>query len=212
MMDRRQAWWPQQLAEGLAQMGIAADEGQRVKLLAYLALLDKWNQAYNLTAVRDPEFMVSRQLLDSLSILPWVQGPQVLDVGAGAGLPGIPLAIMMPSTQFSLLDSNGKKTRFMQQARLELGLENIAVTQSRVEGYRPPALFNTIVSRAFASLSDMLAGSTHLLLEGGQWLAMKGQLPQEELHALPAWAQYRVEELRVPGESGQRHLIIIQRA
>jgi len=202
--------WQRQLEAGLGAMGLSASSAQQSHLLAYLGLLLKWNHAFNLTAIREPTDMVSRQLLDSLSILHLVRGPRVLDVGTGAGLPGVPLAIMLPDVAFTLLDTNSKKTRFVNQVKLELGLNNLTVVHQRVENFQSPVGFDTITSRAFASLENMLQGSRHLLAERGQWLAMKGQFPEQEVAALaPA---YRVSSvsLSVPGEGGSRHAIIVQ--
>lgn len=191
-------------------MGFEADPQQQQALLDYLALLLKWNKAFNLTAVRDPSIMVSRHLLDSLSILPFVAGPRVLDVGTGAGLPGIPLAIALPSLDFTLLDTNSKKTRFVKQVKLELALDNVAVVQQRVEQYQVGVGFNTITSRAFASLPDMLAGSRHLLAHGGRWLAMKAELPTGELKDLPAGFSWESRVLSVPGEVAPRNVIVLR--
>lgn len=203
--------WADQLADGLNQLGLSLEEGQQDRLLDYLGLLLKWNQAYNLTAVRDPGVMVSRQLLDSLSILPWVRGPRVLDVGTGAGLPGIPLAIALPDLAFTLVDSNGKKVRFLRQAVMELGLTNVAAEQLRIESFRPPDLFDTITSRAFASLADFVACSGHLLADDGQWLAMKGPLAEAEAEDLGPGLRREILPLAVPGESATRHLVRVTR-
>lgn len=191
-------------------MGLTATRLQRDQLLDYLELLLKWNAAYNLTAIREPAEMVSRQLLDSLAILPLVRGPRVLDVGTGAGLPGVPLAIMLPGVEFTLLDTNSKKTRFVNQVKLELGLDNLTVVQHRVEKFQSTTGFDTITSRAFASLGDMLQGSRQLLAANGQWLAMKGQLPEQEIARLAPTYAVRWEALSVPEETGSRHAIIIQ--
>ncbi|WP_275098861.1 16S rRNA (guanine(527)-N(7))-methyltransferase RsmG [Sedimenticola hydrogenitrophicus] len=203
--------WRRQLREGLLAMDIALSECQQQQLLDYLALLLKWNKAFNLTAIRDANEMVSRQLLDSLSILPLLRGTRVLDVGTGPGLPGIPLAVARPDCQFTLLDSNGKKTRFVQQSVVTLGLDNVQVVRDRVEGYRPAAGFDTITSRAFAALSKMLQLTRHLLDEQGRLLAMKGTVPGEEIAELAA-AGYRVEvvPLRVPESDGQRHALLVE--
>ncbi|WP_456405533.1 16S rRNA (guanine(527)-N(7))-methyltransferase RsmG [Thiolapillus sp.] len=202
--------WAEQLAQGLRSMGLKADQDQQQLLLDYLALLQKWNRAFNLTAIRDPGIMVSRQLLDSLSIHPLLQGDRVLDVGSGAGLPGLPLAIMNPERSFTLLDTNSKKTRFLKQARLELGLENLQVEHTRVEQYHPLQLFDSIVSRAFASLPDMLRVTRHLLQPGGCWLAMKATVPVVELDALDPEFRYETHRLMVPGETAQRHAILLE--
>ena len=204
------ASWQKQLDTGLREMGLDSSGFQQHQLVAYLGLLLKWNAAYNLTAIRGPMQMVSRQLLDSLSILTLVRGRRVLDVGTGAGLPGVPLAVMMPDLEFTLLDTNSKKTRFVNQAKLELGLDNLTVVQQRVERFQSQAGFDTITSRAFASLADMLQRSRHLLAPQGQWLAMKGQFPGQEIAILDPAYDVRSEVLDVPGETGERHAIIIQ--
>ncbi len=198
------------LTDGLTALGLVLDMEQQEKLLAYVALLYKWNKTYNLTAVRDPLEMVGKHLLDSLAILPHLHGPRILDVGSGAGLPGIPLAIAAPRLELTLLDSNSKKTRFLVQAKGELGLSNLSVVHSRVEQFRPERLFDTVTARAFASLADMLAGTAHLLAPGGCLLAMKGEYPTEELAALPPGVEVReVIALTVPGLQAQRHLVRI---
>ena len=204
------ASWQKQLDTGLREMGLDSSGFQQQQLVAYLGLLLKWNAAYNLTAIREPMQMVSRQLLDSLSILTLVRGRRVLDVGTGAGLPGVPLAVMMPDLEFTLLDTNSKKTRFVNQVKLELGLDNLTVVQQRVERFQSQAGFDTITSRAFASLADMLQRSRHLLAPQGQWLAMKGQFPGQEIAILDPAYDVRSEVLDVPGETGERHAIIIQ--
>lgn len=192
-------------------MGLELTAEQSKKMLDYLALLMKWNRAYNLTAIRNPEEMVARQLLDSLSILHLVQGKQILDVGTGAGLPGIPLAICMPEASFTLLDSNGKKTRFVQQAKLELGLDNVEVKHCRVEQLDTDGGFDTITSRAFAALPKIVELTAQLLTHQGILLAMKGTLPQEEVEELrQTGAEVEITRLEVP-RSGERHAIIIRR-
>ncbi|MEW6647444.1 MAG: 16S rRNA (guanine(527)-N(7))-methyltransferase RsmG [Pseudomonadota bacterium] len=198
------------LAQGIATLGLPLDAAQQERLLAYLALLVKWNQAYNLTAIRHPLEMVTKHLLDSLAVQPYLYGTRVLDVGSGAGLPGIPLAIADPAREFTLLDSNGKKTRFLLQAKGELRLSNLSVVHSRLEQYRPGQLFDTVTARAFASLADMVAGTAHLLAPGGSLLAMKGEYPQDELDALPPGFVVReIIALTVPGLEAQRHLVRI---
>ena len=204
-----------ELARGAAQLGVQLTSAQQEQLLAYLALLIKWNKAYNLTAVRDPDEMVSRHLLDSLSIVEFVRaaGDNWLDVGSGGGMPGIPLAILFPERRFTTLDSNGKKTRFQTQVKLELKLANLEVVHSRVEEFRPAQPFAGIVSRAFSSLADFAHWTRHLGDADTRWLAMKGQYPHDELAALPA--DFRVEAkhvLQVPGCTGQRHLLILRRS
>src|SRR5690554_2944240 len=201
-----------QLTRGAKEMGVALSDGQAAQLLAYMALLNKWNKAYNLTAVRDPDEMVSRHLLDSLSILPFVSTGRWLDVGSGGGMPGVILAIMLPNNQFTLLDSNGKKTRFLTQVKLELGLDNMQVVNSRVEAFSPDQAFDGIVSRAFSSLADFTNLTRHLSTPETQWLAMKGLYPDSELQALDAdFTVTHSEELAVPGCQASRHLLILRR-
>jgi 16S rRNA (guanine527-N7)-methyltransferase len=200
------------LNAGLAQLKCVLDVGQQQQLLDYLALLARWNRAYNLTAVRDPARMMPLHLLDSLSIRPFLDGERVLDVGTGAGLPGIPLAVAEPRRQFVLLDSNGKKTRFVLQAVTTLGLQNVEVVQSRVEHYKSDSLFDTIMSRAFATLADFIQGCSHLLAPQGQLLAMKGKHPADELASLPdGWQCAAEHELVVPGVEAERRLLKIIR-
>ncbi|OLO04220.1 MULTISPECIES: 16S rRNA (guanine(527)-N(7))-methyltransferase RsmG [Salinicola] len=172
------------LDEGLATLNVDVERQQRERLLALLALLHKWNRAYNLTAVRSPEAMVSRHLLDSASVAFAVTGPTLLDVGAGPGFPGLVLAILDPELQVTLLDSNGKKVRFQRQAVMELGLDNVRCEQVRVESF--DASFDQIISRAFAALGDFIGLTEPLLARGGEWLAMKGGLEARELESLPA--------------------------
>jgi 16S rRNA (guanine527-N7)-methyltransferase len=202
----------QQLVRQSGAMGIELTQQQADQLMAYLALLLKWNKAYNLTAVRDPAQMVDRHLIDSLSVLPHVQGPRLIDVGSGPGLPGIPLAICRPDIAVTTLDSNGKKTRFQQQVKAELGLDNLEVINARAESCdRPP--FDQVISRAFASLEAMLHWTAHLCREDGVFLAMKGLYPDDELQALPPGVELKSSHpLRVPGSEGARHLLILGRA
>jgi len=205
----------EELREGARELGVELSAEQREQLLAYLALLIKWNKAYNLTAVRDPDEMVSRHLLDSLSVVPYVveAGDNWLDVGSGGGMPGIPLAILFPERQFTLLDSNGKKTRFLTQVKLELKLANLQVIHSRVEEFQPEQPFSGICSRAFSSLEDFSNWTRHLGDVNTQWLAMKGVHPDDELQALPAdFSLTATHVLKVPGCQGQRHLLILRRS
>lgn len=193
-------------------MKLSVSESQQQQLLAFLALLNKWNKAYNLTAVRDEQVMVSRQLLDSLSILPWVTTQHLLDVGAGGGLPGIPLAIVCPDQRFTLLDSNGKKTRFLHQCVLELGLNNVEVIHGRAEDCEPEQPFTQISSRAFTALDNLVSWCAPLLASDGEFLAMKGQFPDDEVAVLPAgWQIESSHPLKVPGADGERHLLIVTR-
>ena len=198
----------QAIIEGCERLDLRLPEGAGARLAAYLALLERWNRAYNLTAVREPEAMVVRHLLDSLSILPWLEGPRVLDVGSGAGLPGIPLAIARPGYEFCLLDSNGKRTRFLTQATAELRLCNVSVVRSRVEDYRPVTLFNSVVSRAFATLAELVADAGRLCAPTGRLLAMKGVFPDDELARLPSgYVVVGVYPLQVPHLDAERHLV-----
>ena len=197
------------LQQGLREMGLDLTAPVRKKLLNFLELLEKWNRAYNLTAVRDPEQMVPRHLLDSLTVLPYLQGPRVLDIGTGAGLPGIPLALARPDLDFTLLDSKAKKTRFATQALHDLGLKNVAVLQERVEKFHPETKFDTLIARAFASIPDMLAASRHLCATRGRFLVMKGVFPQEELAAVTDGYRAEVKALRIPGLDAARHLVIL---
>lgn len=202
----------EQLQRGLETLAITLPTAAIEQLLQYLALLAKWNRAYNLTAVRDIEQMVSRHLLDSLAVLPFVQGKNFVDVGTGAGLPGLVLAIALPQSQFDLFDSNGKKIRFVKQAIGELHLSNAAAFQSRIEQWQPQAGYDAVLSRAFASLSEMATLCEHLLAPQGRLLAMKGNYPDDEIAALPPhWKLQAAHALQVPDEPGQRHLIILSR-
>ena len=204
----------QRLAESLraglkALGGLDADPVLTERLLDYVELLQRWNRSYNLTAVRDPAGMITRHLLDSLSILPWVPGRRLLDAGTGAGLPGIPLAIARPDLDVTLLDSSGKKVRFLNNLRRELGLQNVHPVQARLEEYDPPAHFDAIVSRAFASLVAFAEAARHLA-DKASLLAMKGRYPAAELEHLPDWVQlHSVEKLEVPGLQEDRHLVIM---
>lgn len=201
------------LSNGLRQLNLAQplDEKQQASLLNYITLLDKWNSTYNLTAVRDPKQMITRHLLDSLAICPYLRGNGVLDVGTGAGLPGIPLAVTFPDRQFTLLDSNNKKTRFVVQAVSELELSNVDVVQSRVENFQSEVLFDTIISRAYATMGDMVKQTSHLLKKGGQFLAMKGTSPAAEIEELPSsYVITENNEINVPGLEEQRHLLEIK--
>ena len=203
-----------ELREGALQLGIELSDEQQQQLLGYLALLNKWNKAYNLTAVRDPAEMVSRHLLDSLSVVAHAAsgGSRWLDVGSGGGMPGIPLAILFPERQFTLLDSNGKKPRFLTQVKLELKLANVEVIHSRVEAFKPELPFTDITSRAFSSLEDFANWTRPLSDDKTRWLAMKGVQPDDELQALPAdFELERCLVLKVPGCQGQRHLLILRR-
>ncbi|UYG03750.1 16S rRNA (guanine(527)-N(7))-methyltransferase RsmG [Halomonas sp. LR3S48] len=201
------------LDEGLASLGIGIDGEQRERLLRLVELLHKWNRAYNLTAIRSPEEMVARHLLDSAAVLPFVGEEPLLDVGAGPGLPGLVLAILQPRLAVTLLDSNGKKVRFQRHAVMELGLGNATPVQARVEAFEPPAGgYVQVISRAFASLADFVQLTEHLLAEGGHWLAMKGPAADEEMADLDAGLTIRERHvLAVPFTAGERQLLIVER-
>ena len=205
------------LASGLSQMALALDQLAQEKLLRYVALLDKWNKVYNLTAVRDPQRMIGMHILDSLSILPAVaKHRRLLDVGSGGGLPGIPLAIVLasavPDFRVTMLDTIAKKTTFIRQVIGELGLTNATVVTERVENYQPEATFDAVVSRAFSDLKDFVDGAGHLCAPDGRMLAMKGVHPFDEIARLSTG--YEVEDvspLQVPQVDGQRHLVVIKK-
>lgn len=192
------------LEQGLEQLGLnASAQG----LMNYLLLLEKWNRAYNLTAIRDINRMITLHVLDSLAIAPFIKGQRLLDVGSGAGLPGIPLAMIYPDKLITLLDSNGKKTRFMQEAKRVLKLDNVDIIQTRAEDWHPTHAFDTITSRAFSDLAQMLHWTKHLITNHGQWLAMKGRSPDTELEALDF--PWQVKTYHVPGLDGERCCVII---
>jgi len=204
----------EQLRNGLAALNLPASATQQQKLLDYLALLSKWNDAYNLTAVRDPAQMISRHLLDSLSIAPWIQetSGRFLDVGSGGGLPGIPLAILFARQNWTLVDSIGKKVRFLTQAKLQLGLDNVQALQTRVEQLQGIAPFDAIASRAFAEIATFVGQTRHLGDEKTRWLAMKGANCDKELQRLPKdFTCSEKHPLNVPGCQGKRHLLILRR-
>ncbi|WP_080109019.1 16S rRNA (guanine(527)-N(7))-methyltransferase RsmG [Salmonella enterica] len=199
------------LSRLLADAGISLTDHQKTLLAAYVDMLHKWNKAYNLTSVRDPNEMLVRHILDSIVVAPYLQGQRFIDVGTGPGLPGIPLAIVLPDAHFTLLDSLGKRVRFLRQVQHELKLENITPVQSRVEAYPSEPPFDGVISRAFASLNDMVSWCHHLPGEKGRFYALKGQLPGDEIASLPDnFSVDSVEKLRVPQLEGERHLVIIK--
>ncbi|MEI6542820.1 MAG: 16S rRNA (guanine(527)-N(7))-methyltransferase RsmG [Methylococcales bacterium] len=195
------------LVAGLDELKLSLDENQIEQLLDFIKLLEKWNKAYNLTAIRNKEAMVSLHLLDSLAIVPFIEGKSVIDIGTGAGLPGIPLAIYFPDIHFTLLDSNAKKTRFVQQALLELKIKNVSVCHNRVEDYHPGHYYDTVITRAFASLTDIVAWTGHLINEQGVLLAMKGQ--SADIPVLEG-AKTTLIPINVPGIDAERCLVKIQ--
>ena len=201
-----------ELDAGLAALGLPATLA--APLLAYLALLDRWNRTYNLTAIRDPRDMVAKHLLDSLAMQPFVRDVGTLaDLGAGAGLPGIPLAIACPQLQVTLVESNGKKARFLREAVRTLGLGGARVAESRIEAVAEAGAYDAITARALATLPLLLALGGHLLKPGGRLLAMKGAVPDEEIAALPeGWQVETIRPLLVPGLEAERHLVVVRRA
>lgn len=196
------------LQRGCNALGLGLGSAQYEQLADYLDLLVKWNRTYNLSSVRDPQQMITRHVLDSLAIASFLTGQKVIDVGTGAGLPGVPLAIALPGREFHLLDSNGKKTRFLFQVKTGLGLDNMTVHHARVESHRPEQLLDAVLSRAFASLEDMVAGCRHLLTAQGRFLAMKGVYPGDEIADVEALCEiHAVHPIEVPGLAEQRHLV-----
>ncbi|MDX1796520.1 MAG: 16S rRNA (guanine(527)-N(7))-methyltransferase RsmG [Hydrogenovibrio sp.] len=203
----------ERLAQASELLGLPANEAAWQKLVQYLGLLQKWNRVYNLTAIRDPDEMFIKHILDSLSVAPFVDSERLIDVGTGGGLPGIPLAILFPERQIDLLDSNSKKTRFLIQAKAELGLERTEVIHQRVELYQPTPLYDGVISRAFASLDDMLNWTQHLLRDGGYWWAMKSQKTEDEVATPPNFAKImQVFDLHVPELSAERTLVKVQKS
>ncbi len=201
----------EKLSAGLSEMfKEQADPARAGLLLSYLELLNHWNRSYNLTAIRDPEQMVTRHLLDSLSVMPWIDGGPVLDAGSGAGFPGIPLAIMNPRLHFNLLDSAGKKVRFLRQVKRQLKLQNVHPVQARLESWKSDEPLHLIISRAFTGLCAFARSSRHLMGPETRLLAMKGRHPDSELEELPDWVQVNsIEKLEVPGLQEDRHLVIM---
>jgi 16S rRNA (guanine527-N7)-methyltransferase len=197
-----------QLRLGMSELGLQIGETQLAALLSFIDLIAKWNKTYNLTAVREPGQMLSTHILDSLSVLRYVKPPLIADIGTGAGLPGIPLAICMPDSKFVLLDANSKKSRFVRQAVLELRLDNVDVLHQRVESFHPEHKFSTVITRAFAAIPEMIKLCNHLLASGGVLLAMKGQTPLDELAGLEQ--NYSVAPLSVPGIEGERCLVRLE--
>jgi len=199
-----------QLKRGLIALGLTLDRDTQQRLLDYIALIEKWNRVYNLTAIREPEKMVSRHLLDSLAVAPHLHAKRLLDVGSGAGLPGIPLALAKPDTHVILLDSNHKKAAFLNQAVIELKLKNAEVCSERVESWQTQNRFDVIISRAFSDMGEFVRITRHLLAPGGMFAAMKGLYPYEEIDKLPPGCKVQqVLPLAIPGLEGARHLVLI---
>jgi 16S rRNA (guanine527-N7)-methyltransferase len=197
---------------GCQTLGLELDQVALERLGGFVRLLEKWNRVYNLTAVRDPRAMVIRHILDSLAVIPYLHGHTLLDIGTGAGLPGLPLAIARPDLQVTLLDANAKKLRFVRQAVAELQLRNVRVAQARVQEYQPGRAFDMVISRAVSSLDELYRHSQHLLGESGRMLFMKGALPEQEMATFaPGRAALHCERLQVPGLDAERHLLWLDR-
>ena len=199
------------LSRLLDEAGISLSVNQQQQLVAYVELLHKWNKAYNLTSVRDPNEMLIRHILDSIVVAPYLQGTRSIDVGTGPGLPGIPLAIVRPESHFTLLDSLGKRVRFLRQVQHELKLDNVEPVQSRVEDFPAEPPFDGVISRAFASLNDMVSWCHHLPGEEGRFYALKGLVPEDEIALLSAKLSVEtIVKLDVPHQEGERHLVIVK--
>lgn len=198
--------WSKLLVEGLLDLGVEPSPDVLERLRRFTALLERWGNVYNLTAIDQPEDVVRLHLLDSLCIWSHVRGPRVLDVGTGAGLPGVPLAVVLPDFRFDLLDRSAKKIRFVTQTAIELGLRNVYPVQNRVEDYRPDGLFDSIVVRAYGSVAEIWQQTRHLLTEQGVILAMKGRVPDTTVENVDS-ARIRIIPLRVPGLDAHRHLV-----
>ena len=199
------------LSRLLDEAGISLTDHQKTQLVAYVAMLHKWNKAYNLTSVRDPDEMLIRHILDSIVAAPYLQGARFIDVGTGPGLPGVPLAIVLPDAHFTLLDSLGKRVRFLRQVQHELKLTNITPVQSRVEDFPAEPAFDGVISRAFASLTDMVDWCHHLPGPDGRFYALKGLIPSDEIAQLPPELSVEsIVELSVPHLEGERHLVVVK--
>ena len=200
------------LAEGIAALGFDLSHEARLQLLEHLGLVQKWNRVHNLTAIRDPEMMLVSHIFDSLSAMPYIAGPRIIDVGSGAGFPGIPLALARPDWHLTLIESNHKKVAFLQQVRIELQLKNVEVVNGRAEEFPETEGFDTVISRAFANLADFAGLAGHLAAPaGGRLAAMKGVYPHEELlHLPPRFAVEKILPIMVPGLAAERHLVMIK--
>ncbi len=198
------------LRQGLVELALDCPPTQQASLLRYLDLLVRWNKVYNLTAVDNPREMVIKHLLDSLAVLPCLTKGRILDVGSGAGLPAVPIALVQPSRLVTALDSSQKKVRFITQAILELGISNLSAIHHRVEDYQPMVRYDVVIARAYASIADFITATAHLLIPGGRWFAMKGVYPTAELDALPdVCTLVEVIPLHVPRLSAERHLVVL---
>ncbi|HCA26304.1 MAG TPA: 16S rRNA (guanine(527)-N(7))-methyltransferase RsmG [Betaproteobacteria bacterium] len=202
----------QELSQGIAALNIAVDAEARLRLLQYLSLLHKWNKVYNLTAIREPRKMLTHHLLDSLAVVPYLSGDAIADIGSGAGLPGIPLALARPDWSMTLVESNHKKAAFLTQACIELKLTNAQVIVEHVEAFNPQKKFSMVISRAFSALAEFVELAGHLCAADGRLIAMKGVYPYDELESLPANIVVdRVISLKIPGLEAERHLVIMGR-
>jgi 16S rRNA (guanine527-N7)-methyltransferase len=200
------------LTSGAAELGVILDEPAQHALLSFLALLKRWNKVYNLTAIKGDDNMLTRHLLDSLSVVTAIKGSRLIDIGTGAGLPGIPIAITNPHIHVTLLDSNAKRCRFLRQVQAQLKLDNVSIVQKRVEEYQPAEKFDNLLSRAFSSLHSFISSSAHLLAEDGQFIAMKGIWPGDETEQLTSdFIIDEVVKIMVPGLPDQRHLVICKK-
>jgi 16S rRNA (guanine527-N7)-methyltransferase len=201
------------LLDGARALALDVDEAQLGKLVAHLDLLDEWNSRFNLTAIRDRPSQLTKHLLDSLTVQPYLRGERIADVGSGAGFPGIPLAIVEPHRHFSLIESTGKKCRFLEHVREALGLKNVEVVQSRAESYKPEVRFDTVIARAVGPIADLVKVAGPLVVGGGRLLAMKGRYPEDELTArMSGWKVAAVHPLTVPGLGEERHLVELCRS
>jgi len=201
------------LLDGARALALDLDEAQLGKLVAHLDLLDEWNSRFNLTAIRDRPSQLTKHLLDSLTVQPYLRGERIADVGSGAGFPGIPLAIVEPHRHFSLIESTGKKCRFLEHVREALGLKNVEVVQSRAESYKPEVRFDTVIARAVGPIADLVKAAGPLVVGGGRLLAMKGRYPEDELAArMSGWKVAAVHPLTVPGLGEERHLVELCRS
>jgi len=201
------------LIDGARALALDLDEAQLGKLVAHLDLLDEWNSRFNLTAIRDRPSQLTKHLLDSLTVQPYLRGERIADVGSGAGFPGIPLAIVEPHRHFSLIESTGKKCRFLEHVREALGLKNVEVVQSRAESYKPEVRFDTVIARAVGPIADLVKAAGPLVVGGGRLLAMKGRYPEDELAArMSGWKVAAVHPLTVPGLGEERHLVELCRS
>lgn len=204
---------PLQLDAALAELGVRLPENRQVSILAHLDLIANWNRAYNLTAIREADRALTHHVLDSLAVLPHLEGTRLADIGSGAGFPGLPLALARPEWHVTLVESNHKKATFLRQVLAQLGVENATVVGERVESFRPATGYDVVISRAFSDLPEFVKLSGHLVAPGGRLAAMKGLYPDEELALLPAgWRVEKVTSLHVPGLAAARHLVLVKAA